>query len=584
RIYLTEKIGNPELFTGRRNELTFFLEWCEGVKGQFSKSTAILSRRKTGKTALLQRLYNILFDCNDPQLIPFYFEVEEGPKWAVDFCAEFFMIFMTQYLAFKTRNPYLFTIEAPDSFDTLNELAVQEGCAYLQPLISKVARLVEQERVDRLWTAVRNAPRFVADSQNERIVQIVDEFQYLNSEIYRDRATTQVANDFAAGYMSTAEYRNAPLLISGSWVGWLRDLLHTMLPSRFKHYFLEEIPDSESLEMVFKYAQLLNVAVTEESAYLLARISEGNPFYIGALFYSMYPGKDFRTQEGILRTLEFETLDDRGDIKSTWWEYLVKIFGKGNEGNAKNIVLYLSKHREREVTRKELLNDLRFDMSDGELEQKLHALVRSDIIEQGRSNFYYRGVQDNIFDKVFRGMYADDIQDFDPQEIRNEYKALYDMERRKFRRLLGKFNDTKGYLAEYLIINQLRFHASQQSDVFMEMTHNLPKDFRFVNYESVWKYKTIPRAKQELEIDIFARAPEGDYSLIWEVKNRDSRKFSVEEAEAFLRKTKELQKMEQVSKALACVFSLSGFSDGALQYCRAHGIAWSDDLRWLEEN
>ncbi|MCP4398836.1 MAG: hypothetical protein GY801_16250, partial [bacterium] len=89
RIYLTEKIGNPELFTGRRNELTFFLEWCEGVKGQCCKSSAILSRRKTVKTELLQRLYNILFDRNDPQLIPFYFEVEEGPKWAVDFCAEF---------------------------------------------------------------------------------------------------------------------------------------------------------------------------------------------------------------------------------------------------------------------------------------------------------------------------------------------------------------------------------------------------------------------------------------------------------------------------------------------------------------
>ncbi len=67
-----------------------------------------------------------------------------------------------------------------------------------------------------------------------------------------------------------------------------------------------------------------------------------------------------------------------------------------------------------------------------------------------------RGVQDNIFDKVFRGMYADDIQDFDPREIRNEYKALYDAERKKFRSLLGKFNYTKGYLAEYLIINQLR--------------------------------------------------------------------------------------------------------------------------------
>ncbi len=44
-------------------------------------------------------------------------------------------------------------------------------------------------------------------------------------------------------------------------------------------------------------------------------------------------------------------------------------------------------------------------MDDYELEKKLKALVYSDIIEQGSTNFDYRGVQDNIFDKVFRGVY-----------------------------------------------------------------------------------------------------------------------------------------------------------------------------------
>jgi len=53
-MYLTEKIDNPELFTGRHKERAYFLAWVNGVKRQLSKSTAIRSRRKTGKTALLQ--------------------------------------------------------------------------------------------------------------------------------------------------------------------------------------------------------------------------------------------------------------------------------------------------------------------------------------------------------------------------------------------------------------------------------------------------------------------------------------------------------------------------------------------------
>ena len=63
-----------------------------------------------------------------------------------------------------------------------------------------------------------------------------------------------------------------------------------------------------------------------------------------------------------------------------------------------------------------LLRELNLGITGFELEQKLHALVKSDIINQGRSNFYYQGVRDNIFDKVFWGMFADDIKEFDSQE------------------------------------------------------------------------------------------------------------------------------------------------------------------------
>jgi len=95
QIYLKEKIGNPDLFTGRKRELTFFLKWIEGIKKEISMSTAILARRKTGKTALMQRLYNLTFEQNDG-VIPFYYEVREGKCWALDFCHDFFMTFIYQ--------------------------------------------------------------------------------------------------------------------------------------------------------------------------------------------------------------------------------------------------------------------------------------------------------------------------------------------------------------------------------------------------------------------------------------------------------------------------------------------------------
>ncbi len=109
----------------------------------------------------------------------------------------------------------------------------------------------------------------------------------------------------------------------------------------------------------------------------------------------------------------------------------------------------------------------------------------------------------------------------------------------------------------------------------------IPEDFRFANYESVWKYKTIPSEKRELEIDIFARSPEGEYSLIGEVKNCDTKKFTRDEVERFLQKVSDLVAREHLAKTAPFVFSLTGFTEEALAYFQCHAIAWSDDERWL---
>ena len=100
---------------------------------------------------------------------------------------------------------------------------------------------------------VQDTPFELATRQNEYIVQIIDEFQYLNSEICRDKEATHRITDFAAGYMRAAEYKNAPLLVSGSWVGWLFSIL-TKMTGRFKIAFLDNPPEDEAVEMVFKYS------------------------------------------------------------------------------------------------------------------------------------------------------------------------------------------------------------------------------------------------------------------------------------------------------------------------------------------
>jgi hypothetical protein len=579
---LEERIGKPDLFVGRKKELAFFLKWIDDIKEKKSQSTAILARRKMGKTALMERLFNITFFKNNG-VIPFYYEIKEYKMWAVDFCQDFFLTFIYQYIAFKSRKKEYLNPETRSDFGKAVEIAKQEGLTYLCGIIEDAAHAVAHEKIDILWNIAREAPKTIAARQNEFIVQIIDEFQFLNAMIYRDKNLDKLQNDMAGGYLSTAESKIAPLLVSGSWVGWLMKELSTMLPARFWYKFLKPMPENEAAETLYNYSRFFQVPVTDETAFLLAGLTEGNPFYISAVIRSRYPDKDLTTLDGLSRTLEFETLDDEGIIKLTWMEYISRAFPQINDRNAKNIVLYLSKHRDREFTRKELLEELKLEMTDGQLEKKLKALVKVDIIKQGQTNFDYRGVGDNIFDKVFRGVYEKEIREFDIRVIKEEYIEELEKLKDQYKRLLGKYHCQKGYFTEYLILDRLRLHARKKNELLKAVTRYLPVDFNFCEYTRVWRYDSSPGYSRSFSVDIFARAERpGDYSIIGEVKSRDTRKFPKKEAEDFERKFAAVKKLENIKRAVGFIFSRGGFTGEAEEYCKKRGIACSDDERWLE--
>lgn len=578
QIYLEECIGNPKLFAGRNKEISLLLTWIDGIKMRVSKSTAILSRRKTGKTALLERLYNLTFERQD-QVVPFYIEIQETSQWLGNFARQFFMTFLVQYAAFKTRNAAYLSIKKPDTFDALAALCQEAHLDYLLNLIDGFQDAFQKEHGDRMWDIAREAPARVAAYTGEQVLQMIDEFQFLNRFIFRDQLCMHCIENLAGSYLHTAERKHAPLLITGSWVGWLMDDVNRLLPGRFRYFSLEPMPETEAIEMIAKYAVILNQPVTEETTYLIAQLTEGHPFYISALFDSIYPEKDLTTPDGVRRTLEFETLHLDGSINATWMEYIDSAFPRINEVYAKDMVLYLSKHRHEFVSRKALKEKLHLDMSDAELEKKFRALFRSDIIEEHYGR--YRGVQDNIFDKVFRRSYADDIDAFVTEEAPREYKALFDEILAKYRTLQGEYNRYKGAVAEFIIAHHLRDHAAPHQDLFRAMLCNLPEDFAFAEYHSVNPYLSPPLNQPEFQIDLLARAEPGHYSLIIEIKNREA-KFSLPEAQAFVDKAQAVIRLEQIEKAVLLVFSAGGFYKNTLRYLEEHQIAYSDDCRWLD--
>ena len=118
------------------------------------------------------------------------------------------------------------------------------------------------------------------------------------------------------------------------------------------------------------------------------------------------------------------------------------------------------------------------------------------------------------------------------------------------------------------------------------MMNNLPKDFSFVEYESVWRYTASPVHKKDFEIDVFARAPKDGrnkeyYTLIGEVKNRKA-KFSLKEAQEFLTKALAVKNRENIKKAVIFVYSASGFNKNTISFFNENNIAWSQDGRFMQ--
>ncbi|MBF0449283.1 MAG: hypothetical protein HQK75_01125 [Candidatus Magnetomorum sp.] len=403
---------------------------------------------------------------------------------------------------------------------------------------------------------------------------MIDEFQFINRYIYWDMEKQRRANNLAGSYLHTAEYKNAPLLVSGSWIGWLMDDLNRMLPARFTITDFGNMPRHEAIDMTLNYSEIEQIPVTYETACIIAELTQGNPFYISSLFQSESPQKDFSTEEQILKTLDFETLDRRGIIRGTWMEYIQSAIKRVNDKNGKKIILYLCKHKDKEVTRDDIKKNLNLSIDNGELEDRLKQLVKSDIINQGETDFDYQAVQDNIFDKVFRGIYQKEIDGFDPKTIKNEYKLLY-------QKIKGEYSKYKGEFSEYVIINHLKHRAYKNNKLFISMINNIPEDFQFVEYISTWSYSASLIQKKIIQVDIFAHANTDEYSIIGEVKNR-KQKFSQKEAIDFLKKAREVKKIEKVKKSIFFVFSSNGFYKNTLSFFIDNGIAWSDDKRFLE--
>jgi hypothetical protein len=247
---LEEEIGDLQVFTGRKSELNYLLNWSEGVKSKHNKSLAFLARRKKGKTALMQRFYNILFTKNDPMLIPFYYRIREREMSELELGDDFYNSLLNQYAAFKTRNPSL--IKKKNNYDELQRIfshdeEIVKDIAYMKDFLA-------EENGHKAWSHAAYAGERISIMKNERIIQILDEFQYLNKYMYKLDQGVRIHLHLCGTYHHVGSSKISPVIVTGS--GDRLEACPQMdivlkMTGRYRSIWLKNLPIEEGIEAVY---------------------------------------------------------------------------------------------------------------------------------------------------------------------------------------------------------------------------------------------------------------------------------------------------------------------------------------------
>jgi len=471
---IEERIGTPENFIGRVEELEFLYKWTEYVQRLLGRGVAFLGRRKVGKSLILERLYNILYS-EQKGLIPFYYEFTEGERSGKEFMHDFVTRFYMQLVGYYTRD----ISWNRQAVDKRNKPVLENVMQKIERLEFKHQSLILRDLEDCRRTLQTEHPLYeyvisalatphgyaTTPGVKDKIVQMIDEFQYLN--MYIDAG---VEKKPCKAYMSTAESKVAPLLITGSLMGVVAYDLMRYLPMRFGYNIVPKMKGAEARAMTLNYGELYGHAITPEIAEYIVAVTNGVPGRIVELLSPKMGKPTISTLDDVDKALEFE-VSPFGTIKKDWDEYLMLAMDEVNDVHLRRITYFLCRNEGTWYYPRDLKAAMGLDIDDQALRKELELLNMYDIVEVDGGR--YGGAFDRTLKKVLMKCYGDlfdlPMDEFDSY-FKNDNMLDYLKERveqlelslaearelqKKLAKLQGEHNHLKGHYFEQEILLRL---------------------------------------------------------------------------------------------------------------------------------
>jgi len=573
---LTEEIGNPDLLTGRKKDFGLLEQWLARIPKRLGKSRVILARKKSGKTAIVQRIFNRLWTENGI-IMPFYFSIAEARIWYPEFAVEYYQAFASQYISFLERDKRI--VKDHLSLEKIREYGLKKSLDILVSDVDSLADYKANGFYGLMWKTAYTAPERFASFYDQRILVILDEFQNITQYIYPDKERrTEPDETMAGSFHNVVSSKIAPMLVTGSYVGWLIMVIDKYLEGgRLKRHFMTPyLTPEEGLHAVYKYAEIHDAEISNESAEMINRLCMSDPFFISCVILSEYEDKDLTTPEGVVNTVNYEITDKSSEMSMTWGEYIELTLKKVNDRYAKAMLLHLSKHADREWTYKELKEELGLDIEDKEIREKLEIMAKADVIETGSSDIDYRGLSDGTLNLILRTRFEKEINEFVPDLKVNFTEQLEELKKDK-KTLQGRLNNLTGQFAEFQLFTEFRTRKSFTLTEYFEGA-GYKKKLKISRVSMREKFQ-IKRGK-EIETDVCAYSECGRV-ILTEVK-KTQKKTGMPQIKKFCEKIDLFRKAYPKKKVLPAFFSSGGFTPGAMELCREKGIGTAQRIAFFQ--
>lgn len=574
---IRERVGE-DIFTDREEELAFLMEWADVVARKREKSIALVSPRRYGKTAVLERFYNRLFWERD-DVVPFYYELGQNEQWIVTFASEYLLSFLRQFLAYRIRDASV-AFNPHFESEQLYQLAVEAGEELVQRSLESLLHWQQSGHFE-LMNAARALPHYYASETGLSVIVIFDEFQRLDQVLYYDEDLTRKCHPYTGSFATAAESTWAPMLIAGSQVTMLsRRALGGAMAGRVGRVMLDLMPLDGGAELARKLAREQGFDLPLELAYTISRLTRGHPYYIWCLFHSRMPGRDPSTEEGIKAILTFEVEDPLGRINEFWCDHFQENMAAINEVNAKRMVLYLLQNQGREVPVDEIVERLELSISKEEANRKLRELVWGDLIEEIGSSLY-GGLSDPMLERVLRIEYSWELEQLQRSQVAAQVEAEIAAEAVAARdemiaSLRGQLSNWVGRVAE-VFIEKLMKRRFEGQTVEGEVYFHRPGAVQLSRFARVHTVYAHPAgATRTYEVDLYGE-PMSDDEPPWvvEVKNWE-RPVGRSEVERFLEAAEHLQADRGHEQVVCWIYGRSGFSGPAETLLEEREVLYTD--------